>query len=824
MSVADPFGLVGQVLDGQFRVDKLVGEGGFSAVYRGHHQGLHEPIAVKCLKLPAALGTSLVDSFVQRFRDESRILYRLSQGNLHIVRSIAAGTTQAPATGGLVPYMVLEWLEGRTVQNDFTVRQARRESGRSLEEIVDLFAAAADGLAYAHAQGVVHRDLNPGNLFLSSSAKGAKMKVLDFGVAKLMHDSALDLGPRAPTVGQIRMFAPAYGAPEQFDERIGAVGAASDVYSFAVILLEALRDRSVVEGTHLGDFARFTTDPRRRPTPRSLGVAVSEEVEQAFARATALDPAHRWPSAGEFWRSLTFARELGAASAMAAQRSYATAAMPAVSATPLGGFSFASGDPHVGRSSHTPLAPKDAAIGGKPLARTMPLRIHSPNPGSLPLLLPHAAYAPPSAATPDGTALPIDARSGHEPLGFMPERPSSPATARFATVPGVDLPPEYGSSAHDPAGPMRAIDEDDEAATRVGAPSNEVLRTLSTDNADAKVARVTVNSAIVSSASPGVRAQQSSLGGTLMMAPPASKTAGVPRAWPQPTSASAASERAASLPVGLPMEGVAHERPTMPNPLLAGQPPTSQVTPRVSTGPLNVGSPLPVAAIAIVLVVLAVGGLGLGAVALRARHAQRDLLLAPGKAAVASPDAVGSASARAAEPPSAAPVAVPASAVSVALPEALGEPSLAAPEADPSTPPSSRPPAPLSPVLAATPAAPVAPVAPVAVASPAPVSPVASASSKSPFDATAFSESAARSRLTQANGVLAFCKKAGGISGPGTAVVTFSADGTALSVSVEPPYAGTKEGECVASQFRRAKIAPFDGPSQTLRHAFEVPK
>ena len=107
MSVADPFGLVGQVLDGQFRVDKLVGEGGFSAVYRGHHQGLNEPIAIKCLKLPAALGTTLVDTFVQRFRDESRILYRLSQGNLNVVRSIAAGTTQAPATGALVPYMVL---------------------------------------------------------------------------------------------------------------------------------------------------------------------------------------------------------------------------------------------------------------------------------------------------------------------------------------------------------------------------------------------------------------------------------------------------------------------------------------------------------------------------------------------------------------------------------------------------------------------------------------------------------------------------------------------------------------------------------------------
>jgi serine/threonine-protein kinase len=310
VSAADPFGLVGQVLDGQFRVDKLVGEGGFSAVYQGHHQGLNEPIAVKCLKLPTTVGPSLVDTFVQRFRDESRILYRLSQGNLHVVRSIAAGTTPSPATGALVPYMVLEWLEGRTVQSDFTVRRSIGQKGRSLEVVRTLFETAADGLAYAHAQGVVHRDLNPGNLFLARTKLGVTMKVLDFGVAKLMHEGALDMGPRAQTTGHIRIFAPAYGAPEQFDDRLGAVGASADVYAFALILLEALLDKSVVEAGNLGEYARRATDPSRRPTPRALGLEVSDEVEQVFARATALDPAQRWPSAREFWQALTIAQKL----------------------------------------------------------------------------------------------------------------------------------------------------------------------------------------------------------------------------------------------------------------------------------------------------------------------------------------------------------------------------------------------------------------------------------------------------------------------------------------------------------------------------------
>ena len=94
--MTDPFGLNGTVIDGQFRVDQWSGEGGFSVVYRGFHLGLQEPIAIKCLKMPqiiAAQSKEVVDQFTHRFRDESRIAYRLSQGNLHIVRSITSGST-----------------------------------------------------------------------------------------------------------------------------------------------------------------------------------------------------------------------------------------------------------------------------------------------------------------------------------------------------------------------------------------------------------------------------------------------------------------------------------------------------------------------------------------------------------------------------------------------------------------------------------------------------------------------------------------------------------------------------------------------------------
>jgi serine/threonine protein kinase len=304
---ADPFGLVGQVLDGHFRVDRWVGEGGFSVVYQGTHVGLSEPIAVKCLKLPFSLGSALVESFVKRFRDESRLHYRLSQGNLHIARSIASGTTLAPATSALVPYTVLEWLEGESLADQFADRRARGMHGRPLAEVVKLLDSAVDAVAYAHAQGVIHRDLNPGNLFLARTGAGTKLKVLDFGVAKILSDSALAMGPSARTLGNVRMFAPAYGAPEQFDDRVGVIGAWTDVYALALVVLEALTDRCVVEGEHLGEFAMRALDKVNRPTPRALGVAVGDDVEAVLTRATSLNPEERPQDAGEFWGMLKHA-------------------------------------------------------------------------------------------------------------------------------------------------------------------------------------------------------------------------------------------------------------------------------------------------------------------------------------------------------------------------------------------------------------------------------------------------------------------------------------------------------------------------------------
>jgi serine/threonine-protein kinase len=124
------------------------------------------------------------------------------------------------------------------------------------------------------------------------------------------------------------MFAPAYGAPEQFDDRLGTVGPWTDVYAVALVTLEAILDRTVVEGEHVGEYAMKAVDRSNRPTPRRLGVPVGDEVERVFARALAVDPRDRPRDAGEFWGMLKHAVQVDGRSGRAPQVDAAPSVRP----------------------------------------------------------------------------------------------------------------------------------------------------------------------------------------------------------------------------------------------------------------------------------------------------------------------------------------------------------------------------------------------------------------------------------------------------------------------------------------------------------------
>jgi serine/threonine protein kinase len=795
---------VGQVLDAQFRVDRLVGEGGFSAVYRGHHLGLEEPIAIKCLKLPPSLSPQLVDQFAKRFFNESRILYRLSQGNLNIVRSIAGGTWTAP-TGLVVPYMVLEWMEGRSLANEFTIRRTVGKTGRSIEEVVKLFAPAADGLGYAHSQGVIHRDLNPGNLFLATTPQGAtRMKVLDFGVAKILDDAALNIGPRVQTVGQIRIFAPAYGAPEQFDDSLGIVGAASDVYSFALILLEALRDRCVNDGVHLGEFAQRAIDPSVRPTPRTLGLDVSPEVEQIFARATKLDPRQRWQSATELWQALAIA-----ANAVSQQRH----AQAALETPPL--------NMPMSRTTKAGMAPPQKGQSAVRVDTTMPFGAMAPK-LNLPQSASGMAAAPPSTMSPseieDDAPTQVGTMSPHL-MDDEVTRVRQDMDALRQIADGLEarrVPPDSG------LGPAAAKHPTSEKMAGFGG---TVMMAPGLNQAHA-IAQAQAAAAQAAAAQP-----RSPFAGTVPLGSQSPVVAGLPAPAHVPAPAPAPNAplgqqrpQPQSYP-GAPMPPM--HSPPMPAqaaPPFAVPPPGMRPGDAVSLSPGSVSAPKK--SNAIVFIGLGLGFMllvGLGGIGYYLTSARRgpDITKGSRSSSSASSTAVpalsASASSAAETPPepspspsasasSESPAPSEVDAGEVAPTESVGLAPPLVPERPQVPTPAPEPRPALQPAVAPVPA----PVAVVKDAGP-------------PADPNAFNESLARSRLGQANGVLLFCNK-NGLTGPGTASVTFNPDGTVGAVALDAPYAGTPAGTCVSGQFKRTKVTPFQGSPQTLKHSFDVPK
>ena len=304
-SPKDTFGLEGQTLDGHYRVDKLIGEGGFSFVYRATDLASNEAVAVKCLKLSAGDQVESAEAFVRRFRDEGRLLYRLSQESPDIVRCMVAGATTSPLTREMVPYLVLEWLSGRNLSADLRDRRARNLHGRSLAEVIALFDPVASALAHAHSHGVVHRDIKPPNLFLAEVPGGTpRLKVLDFGVAKCVNDT-MGMTLAAATASNFMMCSPSYAAPEQFDPRLGPPGPWTDVYSFALIVLEALRDAKLRQSKGLIAAMVEALDPTVNLSASALGISVPAAVERVLLSATSIDPRARPQSASDFWRDFT---------------------------------------------------------------------------------------------------------------------------------------------------------------------------------------------------------------------------------------------------------------------------------------------------------------------------------------------------------------------------------------------------------------------------------------------------------------------------------------------------------------------------------------
>ena len=305
MTTRDPINIVGITIAEKYRVERLVGEGGFAVVYRAQHTIWNQPVAIKFFNGLSSAPVDQREEFKNQFIQEGALLTELSSQTASIVQARDVGTYTTP-DGQWMPYMVLEWLDGQALDELLERERAAGVGPWNLEQVVTLLAQVANALDVAHGKGIAHRDIKPANIFVLGEEPrlSATLKVLDFGVAKMMSDNTQLKAAMAKTGMNITSFTPQYGAPEQFSRSYGATGPWTDVYALALVALEMLTGKAALDGDDIVQLAFSTGNTERRPTPRNLGVEVSDAVESVFHKALAINPHDRYARAREFWSAL----------------------------------------------------------------------------------------------------------------------------------------------------------------------------------------------------------------------------------------------------------------------------------------------------------------------------------------------------------------------------------------------------------------------------------------------------------------------------------------------------------------------------------------
>ena len=272
-TAADP--LVGQVLEGRYRVLQRLAHGGMSTVYAGMDDRLDREVAIKVM----THSLSADPVFVDRFAREARAAAKLSHVN-------AVSVYDQGSDAGNV-FLVMELVRGRTL------RDLIRERGRlSPAEAVSLMEPVLAALAAAHRAGLMHRDVKPENILLSDEGV---VKVADFGLARAV------VSDGASTRTGLMMGTVAYSSPEQF--RGSSVDIRSDVYSAGIVLFELLTGHPPYQGPDAMSVA-YQHVHSDVPAPSSRQAGIAAPIDRLVRRVTARDPALRPPDAGAFLAEL----------------------------------------------------------------------------------------------------------------------------------------------------------------------------------------------------------------------------------------------------------------------------------------------------------------------------------------------------------------------------------------------------------------------------------------------------------------------------------------------------------------------------------------
>src|SRR5688572_20988040 len=258
---------VGDVLDGKYRVDSVIGLGGMGAVVEATHLQLAQKVAIKLL-LSSRNDKEEIER-LHRLLNEARVVAKMK--SVHVARVLDVGTLD-----GGNPYMVMELLEGADLE-----RHLDDKGPLAIDEAIDFVLQACEAVAEAHRLGVVHRDLKPSNLFLTRSVdKRPLIKVLDFGLSKSVRGDKSSASITRPLeiVGT-----PSYMSPEQLrstrdvDER-------TDIWSLGVILYELVSGTLPFDNTSIPDLCASIVRDAPKPCPRHLPKGIQDAITKCLQK------------------------------------------------------------------------------------------------------------------------------------------------------------------------------------------------------------------------------------------------------------------------------------------------------------------------------------------------------------------------------------------------------------------------------------------------------------------------------------------------------------------------------------------------------------
>jgi serine/threonine-protein kinase len=278
-SSASRFPAVGRVVAGRYRMDRILGEGGMGAVFQAHDLRLDIDVAVKFIR-----SDILSSQARERLRKEARAAARVSHPSAVRVLDFDIDEEHGP-------FLAMELLVGRSLAD------ALLDGVFSPEAAVSTLLPIVGAVAVAHSEGIVHRDIKPGNILLSLAEDGGVVpKLVDFGVARML---ASEKDRRITQAGSL-IGSPEYMAPEQ-TQTMSNADARADVWALCVVLHELLTGQTPFRGPTV--FATLALVRCQDPAPPPA-LAGEPELWSIVRRGLAKDPAERWGSAGELGKAL----------------------------------------------------------------------------------------------------------------------------------------------------------------------------------------------------------------------------------------------------------------------------------------------------------------------------------------------------------------------------------------------------------------------------------------------------------------------------------------------------------------------------------------